>query len=217
MADGDISKDLLAKVRARVGVPGQEGLLDAHIYAFLNRAQYDIAMSVNDAALPALCELATGTLTASRVGLPSDFMRLRLVRVGATPVVAKLIKQTELDALANNAYYAPTATNPYYHLWYNATDAALRLHVELGDAASVAAYELYYIKMPTDMSDSVDPTFAADLYELRVDYAVKRVRESWEQYDEGVRILEQYARRINTINSRARVTAMLNQGPPGNI
>jgi len=204
MAAGDIAKSLRDTVRARIGEPSETGVETVDIYAFLNEAVYDVMWRINDGAMPEMTDLATGTLTNSRVALPATFWREWLVQIGASDYVAQQWDISELDALANNTLTAPSATNPYYFVWYNVTDAAIRLHVEVGNPADSSAYDIFFVKTPTDMSDSVDPELTAALHELLVDYCTMRCREQRGEYGEAERLRRGYIAKIDAINSRYR-------------
>jgi len=215
MPAGDISKTLMSRVRSRVGQRTQQGILDVHLYLFLNRAQQDLMWRLHDAAMPEMTDIAAGTLTNSRVGLPADFMRERLCLVGSGTVQARRIGLTDLDSLTRDTLMAASADNPYYYIWENATDNAKRLHLEIGAPTSTAAYQLYYIKQPTDMDDLTDPILGSDKYNLLVDFAVKRVREMQGEYEEAGGIWKQYVGGIGKINSRYMMQGARQEREPG--
>lgn len=202
MAAGDIAKALRDTVRARMGEPSETGLETVDIYLFLNEAQHNLMWRLHDGAMPEMSGIATGTLTNSRVALPADYLREWLVQIGATDEVAQLWDVSELDALDNNTLTAPAADNVYYFLWKDPTDGALRLNVEMGNPASAAAYDIFYMKIAVDMSDSVDPVLTEDKHDLLVDFAVMRCREQRHEWAEAQRILNGYLHKVNQLNSR---------------
>ena len=217
MAAGDVSKSLVDLVRAHLGEASQQGMLTVDIYAFLNRAQYQVARRLNDNAIPELCEIATGSLTNSRVGLPSDFIRERYVDIGATNIRARRWNISELDALDNNTLYTPSPTKPYYYIWYNATDAALRLHVDISAPTSSSAYALHYIKAPTDMSDSLDPILTADKHGMLVACTLWMCWHQMGQPKEAERQWREFIKLVNAQNSRHRRGGRRNESKPGDI
>jgi len=217
MAAGDVSDALVDRVRAHVGQPSQNGILTVDIFKFLNLAQSNLVRRLNDNAMPELCAIASGTLTASRVGLPSDFMRERFVEVGASNIRARQWDISELDALDNNTLTVPSTTNPYYFIWYNATDAALRLQVELNVPASTSAYKLHYVKQPADMTTSVDPVLGVEKHGLLVEFALWLAWHQIGEAEEAERHWALYVEGINRVNARHRFGGRRNEGKPGDI
>jgi len=214
MATGDVSKALRDRVRQRVGQASQDGLLPEDIYAFLNRAQYDLGWRLHDAAMPEMTDIASGNLTASRVALPADFWRERTVDVGATNVVATRWNITELDALDDNTLLTPSAANPYYYIWEQAADGATRLLVDVSDAASTLAYRIRYLKNPTDMSDTADPLYKSNKHSMLVEFAVMMYHQMKLNDGERGRSWQQYLAQIIAINTRY-MPGYLFQGVPG--
>jgi len=199
---GAVAQGLRDRVRARVGKPSESGLETVDIYAWLNEAQHELIWRLNDGAIPEMTAIATGVLTNSRVALPTLYWRDWLLQIGTTDKVATRWDVTELDALDNNTLTLPAADNPYYFVWYHPTDAAVRLQVDISSPTSTDAYDLYYVKTPTDMSDSVDPVLTAEKHELLLDFAVIRYREQRGEYPEAQRIWNGYIAKINAWNSR---------------
>lgn len=204
MAAGDLTDTLVDRVRSRTGQPSKQGILDDEILAYLNRGQMDLHLRLNDNAMPLLKAQATGNLTASRVALPTDFSRMVLVRIGADKIVARPWEVLELDTLEDNVYHLPSLSNPYYFLWYNATDEDIRLQVEVSAPASTAAYIVDYIKRPAEIDTDTDPVYSTHLHNLLVDFAVARCREQRKEYPEARRVTRLYYERIMAINTRHR-------------
>lgn len=216
MAAGDVSKALRDRVRAYLGQVSQEGILSADIYKFLNRAQHNLVRRLNDNAMPEMLEVVSGTLTNSRVALPSDFVRERFVEFGASDIRARRWNISELDALDNNTLTVPSSTNPYYYIWYDATDAALRLQMEVGSPTSSGGYKFHYVKQPTDMSDSADPILRSDKHHLLIYYALWL---AWHQLQDGAMaeyMWGEYIKGANRINGRhSRLNRRRNESKPG--
>lgn len=215
MATGDVSKALRDRVRAYLGQVSQEGILSVDIYKFLNRAQHNLVRRLNDNAMPEMLEVASGNLTASRAALPSDFVRERFVEFGASDIRAERWNISELDALDNNTFTVPSTTNPYYYIWYDASDAALRLQMDVG-ASSTGAYKLHYVKQPTDMSDAADPILRSDKHHLLIYYALWL---AWHQLHEAAQaeyMWGEYIKGVNRINGRhSRPNRRRNESKPG--
>lgn len=203
-------------MRAHTGQVSESGLLEVDIFYFLNLAQSNLVRRLNDNAIPELCAIATGSLTAARVALPSDFMRERFVEFGASSIRARRWDISELDALDTNTLTTPSTTNPFYYIWYNATDGALRLHIDVG-ATSTAAYALHYVKQPADMTTSVDPVIGKDKHGLLVEYALWLAWHQLGQPEEAERHWALYIEGINRINARHRFGGSRNEDKPGDI
>lgn len=209
MAAGDISQALLARVRSRFGTGATYGLTDDEVYHHLNRGQLDLMWRMNPALLDCYTASASGSLVSSRFAIPSDFWRERLLLVGG--VKAKRLEITELGSLGPmNA----AADQPYYYIWYNATDGAIKFHVEIGDAASTAAYVLYYLKSPAGITSSVDPLLPASLQDLLVEFAISRVYANQREYQAAGQAMERYLQRCTRLNTRY-LTGEWHEGPPG--
>jgi len=216
MAAGDISDGLRDRVRAYIGQASQSGILAADIFKFLNRGQHNLVRRLNDNAMPELLAIASGTLTNSRVALPADFVRERFLDIGATEIRATRWDITELDALDDNTLFVPSLSDPFYYIWYDVTDVALRLQVDVNSAASTAAYKLHYVKQPTDMTTDADPLIRADKHHLLVYYALWRCWHQRQEAKEAERMWGEYIRGINRINARhTGRNKRRNEGKPG--
>ncbi len=213
MPVGDISKALKSRVRAILGQPSKQGVEDAWIYLHLNRAQYDLGWRLCDAAMPELTAVATGNMTASAIALPSDFWRERELYVGAEGVRARRWPVSQLDALATNVHITPSADMPFYYIWDTGA-GTVKLLVDIGSPTSTAAYELFYVKCPTAMSDTSDPVWSEECCDLLVMFAVARFRESAREYQEAERVWRAYRDAIAVVNSRHE-DGTLYEGTPG--
>jgi len=202
MAAGDITDKLVDQVRMRLGEASKQGVEDEEIIGYLNFAQRDLAVRFNDAAIPELTPVASGNLVASRAPLPANFQRVRLLAIGSNKIPARRWPVPERDAFTDNIYVAPGATEPYYWLFYNTTDVAVRFHVEVGDPSSTDPYELHYTQNPTAMSTDVDPQINVRWHGLMVDLAVALARCAkgrWAEYD---RLRRKFLRRAQKANAR---------------
>lgn len=194
---------LVGRVRYKAGQWSVQAVADADIVAHLNRGQEFLMWGLHVSAMPEHTETATGSLTNSRVGVPSDFAFEQLVEVGATLVTCRPWPVSALDALGNIPQFAPSTSQPYYYIWYNATDEAERLQIELGNASSTAAYSLRYVQLPADlaMTDS-DPIWDERSNDLLVDFAVSRLTDSQGRRGDAQRMMHRIIQRIIRINGR---------------
>ncbi len=196
---GETTQALRDKVRERLGKASEYGFTDDALYSYLTEAQRAIIAMLPDAALPGATATATGNLTASEAALPSDFWRERLVLVGDDEIEAKPWSVAEADLLN---YLTPSATNPYYFIFYSATAGGVRLIVQQGDPSSTAAYKVLYVKVPPALSDTVDPVLSSAYHEAMVDFAVMRCREARTEWAEADRLLTQFQRCMAAVASR---------------
>jgi len=199
MAAGDRTKRMIGRVRSLVGEPSEQGFLDSEILLFLNEAQLDLCLQVNDAALYALQEIAHSPLTLDNepYELPSNFMRERVLVYKR--VMAIRWDVFRLDALdsTGNVYHQPTESDPppHWYLWDN------KLYIEAG-TKTAGNYHLYYYKLPTTMSVKVDPSLPMEFDGLMVLFGVMRIREKQGHIAESERLWNEYLERCEIINSR---------------
>jgi len=217
MAAGDVTDGLVDLVRAHLGQASQAGMLTVDILKFLNMGQAAVVRRLNDNAMPELCAVVSGTLTASRVAFPADFMRERFVEFGATDIWARRWNITELDALDNNTLTAPSLTTPYQYTWKNVTDNALRLHIAVAAPTSTGAYKLHYVKQPADMTTDVDPVIGRDKHGLLVEFALWLSWIQRGQAEEGERHWALMIDGINRINARHSRGGSRNESKSGDI
>lgn len=202
MAAGDVTAMLVDQVRSRLGEPSKQGILDEEIYGYLSFAQRDVALRLNDAAIPELTPVATGSLSASRAPVPDSLQRIRLLTVGTNNIPATRWAVPERDAFTDNIYVAPSSDEPYYWLFYNTSDDAVRFHVEVDDPSSTDDYELHYTKTPDDVDGSTDPELNVRWHGLMVDLATALARcsrSNWAEYD---RLRRKYLERARKANAR---------------
>lgn len=194
---------LVGRVRYKAGLQSIQAVANEDIVAHLNRGQEFLMWGLHVSAMPEMSELASGTLTNSRVGLPADFGFEQLVEVGSTLKTARPVAPSQLDQLSNIPQHAPSATQPWYYIWHNATDNARRLHIEIGAPASTAAYELRYIQSPTDIDlVSSNPEWRERYNDLLVDFAVSRLLDGEGNRAAGRRIFFSVVARMTEINQR---------------
>jgi len=200
MAAGDISKALLAKVRARAGEWSTNALGDSDIYDQLRRGQLELCDRLMESMLTELLSSASGSLTAGKVALPtSGFWRVREVTLGGQLARATTIEGKPL--FTNEA----TTTYPYYYLMGGYLYG-------LG-CSTTAAYTLTYLTVPTTPSASADPNIAVPLHDLMVDYAIIECMKTRQRWQEARELEKDLERRIAFEN--ARFGGPLPQSGPG--
>ena len=82
------------------------------------------------------------------------------------------------------------------------SSAAVYVIVDLGDAASTAAYELWYIREPTTITTSIDPDFGSTNRGLVEDFAVVECLRLRQRGAEADRVEAAYHTRLRIISSR---------------
>ncbi len=209
MPAGDVSKELLAKVRARLGTWSTYGLADNQVYRALNRGQIDVVWRLHEAAAQHTA-VTTGSLSSSKLTLPSGFMWERLLTVGG--VTAKRWDVTSLPTLASATIAVASAANPQYYLWNDGT--SVKAVVRVGNDSSASAYSLWYVVKPTDMSDSADPTLLAGMHELLVTFATSRLQEQRLEWMAGQTLMNDYRTQIAALNARY-IAGVPFDGPTG--
>lgn len=213
MAAGDITDELVSRVRSRIGEASENGVLTAHILSFLNFAQQDLAWRLDDAALVGLTATATGTASSAstpapsstiEASIPTDLLRERAVL--CDEIQARRIAVSELDSIDHNVYRAPSDDEPQYVIWNG------MLYIIAGDTTD-HDYTLHYVKAPPDMDADTDPVLGTEHHSLLVNLAIARVREMEGNPGEKERLLSQY--RINTQVRNSRWGARRYENIPG--
>lgn len=178
---GEISKEILAGTRARIGDRAGEVWSDADLYAFLNEGFMEIAMHLPDGAMPQLTMVTETLLVAgtSYYDLPTTFLRARAVWYKG--LWAKHWPALEKDALRDDALLVPSETNPFW--WLENND----LYVSVGASGPTQAgsekVALWYMKQPTTISDSADPELHESLFDVVQTYAHARCMEPQREFD----------------------------------
>lgn len=155
---GEITQDMIATVRHRLGDPGGKRYSDAELLSYLNEAQREVADAICDSALWALTRVQSITLIAgtSSYALAPDFLRQTRVVYKSDSYTAKQWPISEWRALRDNVHHDASETNPYYVIW---DDVVIEFVVdEVTQAGSERAY-VWYVKTPTEMSLTVDMDF----------------------------------------------------------
>lgn len=143
MAAGDVSKALLAQVRARIAEPSSDTRSDDEIYGYLNEAQSDLVYRLCDAALLPLTEICNGVWSNGiyEYTTPADFLRERYVEVGGYP--APRMQLLEVDALRANVYHTASVTHPRYVF----AEGKIRFYTGNADPGD-GTYKVFYIRRP---------------------------------------------------------------------
>jgi len=178
---GEISKEILAGTRARIGDRSGEIWSDADLYAFLNEAFMEVAMHLPDGALPQLTMVTETSLVAAQnnYDLPATFMRARAVYYKG--LWAKHWPSSEKDALRDDALLVPSETNPFW--WLENNDLYVSVGVAGPTQTGTEKVALWYIKQPTVISDSADPELHESLFDVVQTYAHARCMEPQQEFD----------------------------------
>ena len=176
---GDNSKDIKATVRAGLGDRNGDIWSDAELYAFINEGFREMAHLLPDNALPHLTKVQSANLVAGteNYDLPTDFLRARLVKYKG--IVAIHWPALERDALRDDAILVPNETVPF---WYLENDD---LYFEVASVTQTGTqkYELWYIKQPVTISDTVDPDLPKPYWDVVETYAMGRAMEPEQRFD----------------------------------
>lgn len=199
MAAGDITDDMVATIRHRLGDPGGLQWDDSELLINLNEALRMLADYLKDGALFALTEVKEQALTTAvnSYALPTDFLRERRVVYIAVPAVKWDLDR--LQALSSNAHYTPAATEPYYLLW----DAKIELLVGGVVQGGTDSVDIWYIKQPTTVTTSVDPEVGRQYRNVLEDMVVEAALSQGEMpFSEQAQVMHEIAlRQLGQINS----------------
>ena len=198
MPAGDISKGMLAVVRARIGDLAGTIRSDAEIYGFLNTGFRLLAQELNDAAIPYLTKVQSASLTGAQnaYNLPADFLRERIVKYKG--LFARRWRLSETEALRTHAFIVKSETEPYYRIWNK------ELYFEVGTVSQVNGdtYELWYIKIPTAISAAADPELPKQYFDVVEDLAVSLCMEPGRQVEAARFFLLEHQRKVDLIDVR---------------
>jgi len=196
---------LIEAVRGQLGITAL-GLSDAEILVALNRAQWDFAWRLPDAAIPALCRTETGQMEDSRITPPDDFWRDRALLIGDSQVQAKRWPVAELGTITGAQ---PSRENPIYYLWAHGSQpfsGVLRIYVEIGDVLATDPYVLHYVGQPGTLALTSDPDWSDALAELAVSYAATECLGMRSQFVEQTRLAGEYLLHCRKLASRFGAT-----------
>ena len=187
---------MLAAVRGRINEPSEQGLTNAQLLIFLNDAQMELCIELNDGALAALKTSQTVALTLDEAAyaLPTTFMREQVLKYKT--ILARRWSVRELDALSGtNVLHEPTEGRPYYFLWNN------QLWIRAG-TKTAGNYIFYYLAEPTDMTVVLDPSLPVEYDDMMTTFAVSLCREAQGQLAEAERMRQEFLGRCRVVNSR---------------
>lgn len=175
MAVGDISKALKAKVRTSVDEASAGFWTDTEIYTALSDGQREIvnmilsmyrqrsAINENE-KLPEVLRsvLATTNSATGTQTLPADYLTYLALYVNSTNVPI-FVRSDGVDRHQRvNTYLTSSSSQPYVSI------TATQVVHETGSLA----WQMDYIKTPTDLSDSADPSLPPLAYQAIVSYAI---------------------------------------------
>ena len=199
MATGDTSKEMLARVRLRLGDrAGTTWTSDTTLYAFLNEGFMALAQNVADAALYNLKKVQSAALVGGTAyyDLPTDFLRPRIVKY--KDIVSIFWPVEEIQALIDNPLYTVSESNPFFYIW----DGDLYFEVGSVTQGGSDTYELWYIKTPTTISASADPDLGQPFYQPVEDFAVSRALEAAQEYELSAVMMAHFYEATGLINER---------------
>lgn len=174
MATGDISKALKAKVRTLLDESSAGFWSDTEIYNALSDGQREIvniilsmykqrsAITANE-KLPEVLRnvFATTNSATGTQNLPTDYLTYLALYITTTNVPI-YVRSEGIDKHQRvNTYLASSSSQPYVSI--SATQVVNETSV---------TWQMDYIKTPTDLSDSADPSLAPLAYQAMVSYAV---------------------------------------------
>ncbi len=187
---------MIAAVRGRINEPSEQQLTNAQLLTFLNDAQQELCIQLNDGALWSLkaSVIRALTLNEAAYALPADFMREEILSYKG--IVARRWSVRELDALSgSNVLHEPSETRPYYYIWNN------QLWIRAGTKTS-GNYRFYYVAAPTDMTTVLDPEVPVEYDDLMVTFATSLCREAQALPEEAERLRQEFLGRCAIVNSR---------------
>jgi len=175
MATGDLAKALKAKVRTSLDESVEGFWTDAEIYKALNDGQKEIANLIltmykqrskitNNEKLPEVLRalLATTTTQTGTQNLPADYWTYLNLYITTTNIPI-YVRGDGVDRHQRlNTYLVSSSTQPYVSI------SGTQVVHETGSLA----WMMDYLKVITDMSDSVDPVLPEMAYNAIVSYAI---------------------------------------------
>ncbi len=179
MADGDITKDLLSELALQLEDADEVKFTQAAKLQALNRSQVRVAQMLHDAYLTEFQHVDEDVDASSRIIDISQLNEGKGVFRGGEGIVrvrikiggddAKLKWATELDfkediKRTQNTLLAGSDTNPLYYVF----NGHIYILVSTYDETTA---NVYYLQMPPNMSESVDPILNPSLHQILLDLA----------------------------------------------
>lgn len=153
---GEITQEIMANVAGRMGDPAFDDFTEAEVLAYINAGYRKIVDLCVDRALWQLTAVDETLLVAgtSKYDLPSDIARPTLVLYKTIPAI--IWSHADMRALKKpNANLGASETTPYWTV----VDGDIEVFVGDGGVTQAGAetLDLWYIKEPTTVSETVDP------------------------------------------------------------
>lgn len=167
---GEITQEIMGNVAGRMGDPAYDRFTESEILSYINAGFREIVDLCVDRALWQLTYVDETELVAatSTYDLPSDMARPTLLLYKTIPAV--LWPHHQLRFLKKpNANADASETAPYWTIWND----DIELFVGSGGVTqdNGDTIELWYIKEPTTVSESVDPELGVWFYNAVETYA----------------------------------------------
>lgn len=175
MAAGDISKALKAKVRTSLDESSAGFWTDTEIYTALSDGQREIINILltlykqrnkitENEKLPEVLRsiLATTTTATGTQNLPADYLTYLALYITTTNIPIYVRSDGIERHQRLNTYLTSTSTQPYVSI------SSTQVVHETGSLA----WTMDYLKTPTELSDSADPSLPSLAFEAMVSYAL---------------------------------------------
>lgn len=162
---------LVANVRNLIGESEADFYSDANIIVWLDDGQNFLAQGLRDEVVPDLqVAFDQNTVIGQELyPLPADFLRGREVELNG--VVCRPIAVERLRALAENKFWIPSTTRPFFYEW-----GGKKIGIRPIPTSAVALKQRY-IALPTPSSSGLSPKLPEDVYPAVVFYAAARAKE----------------------------------------
>lgn len=167
---GELTQEILSVVRARLDDLSGERWTDSELLAGVNAGFLELAHRLPDAALPWLTEEASESLVQGQdaYDLPADLLRERQVLYKG--IIAVRWRVAETRALLSDYIVKNTASEarPFYRIFGG------QIIFSVGGVTQTtgAKYTVRYIRVPREVSLTVDPDLPAPFWNAVEDYVV---------------------------------------------
>ena len=177
MADGDITTGLVAQLRVRLEDINSSSyqLEDSELYEYFKDAQLEIATLLHDDYLDEFTEISEGEdVSDGYIALTSidsngilrggeGIVNVKVAPGGSNALWAIPIKPKDLKNI-ENTYMAESDTNILYYTFKG------RVYILCTTLANTTA-DFYFLKTPSNPSDSVDPVLNKAFHNIMLDLA----------------------------------------------
>jgi hypothetical protein len=207
MAAGDVTKALSTSLGVRLEDPSGDTFTETLKIEMLNKALIQLTNLLHDGYFTELESVGTGkTLTSTALaftGLTAGILRgkegIKAVKVTPGGVTANAKWATEID-LSNikrteNTLLAYSDSQPMYFCW------ASKIYI-LCTTYTSTTIDVHYLKIPTDMSTSVDPVINTSLHSILILLAESLCWNSDKKLDRANAALTMAMGEIKSLNAK---------------